>query len=82
MKAQTILLVFLLVGLTVSFRIPEILERVFDLNGKPPKTVDHVDLQRFSGQWYEQAEIPMVYTKGCEKSTATFVFPKNGHMEV
>lgn len=82
MKAQSTLLIFLLIGLAVSFRIPEVFHRLFDSNVAYPKTVDHVDLKRFSGRWYELAQIPMVYTQGCEKTTATYVLPEKGHMEV
>lgn len=38
----------------------------------PPKTVDHVDLSRYVGKWYEVASIPMFFAWGCNCSTAEY----------
>lgn len=38
----------------------------------PPKTVPYVDLNRFSGKWFEIASIPQSYTEGAVGTTAIF----------
>jgi len=32
---------------------------------KKPKTVDHVDLERYLGLWYEQAAFPNFFQRKC-----------------
>ncbi|MGB0177189.1 MAG: lipocalin family protein [Owenweeksia sp.] len=44
-------------------------------------TVSSVDLERYSGTWYETASLPQEYQKGCECSTARYV-PEGDHLRV
>ena len=44
-------------------------------------TVKSVDLQRYSGTWYEQASYPQFFEKGCTNVKATYT-SKNGYIEV
>lgn len=50
---------------------------------KPPLTVvDWVDLQRYSGKWYEIASYPAWFQKGCTGSTAEYRLLPDGKIEV
>ena len=41
----------------------------------PNTTVAHVDLQRYAGKWYEQASLPMVFTKDCVGDSSALYTP-------
>ena len=43
-----------------------------NLQQQPPKTVDHVDLDRYMGVWHEIAAIPAYFERGCEKTYQQF----------
>jgi len=47
----------------------------------PLHTVQSVDLQRYSGIWYELASYPQFFERGCSNVKATYT-PKNGYVEV
>ncbi len=50
---------------------------------EPPVTVQHVDLNRYVGTWYEIAKIPNFFQKNCaSNTTATYRIEKNGDIEV
>ena len=38
----------------------------------PLKVVDHVDLNRYAGQWYEIASFPQRFQRGCVATRATY----------
>lgn len=40
---------------------------------QPLKTVPYVDLERYSGIWYEVASYPQRFQKGCHKTTAEYI---------
>ena len=44
-------------------------------------TVKSVDLQRYSGTWYEMASYPQIFERGCSNVKATYT-PKDGYIEV
>jgi len=44
-------------------------------------TVESVDLQRYSGTWYEMASYPQIFERGCSNVKATYT-PKDGYIEV
>lgn len=44
-------------------------------------TVQSVDLQRYSGTWYELASYPQIFERGCSNVKATYT-PKKGYVEV
>ena len=50
--------------------------------GPPLRTVDHVDLTRYAGRWYEIATIPMSFQKGCVGVTATYTLRADGDVDV
>ena len=48
---------------------------------EPLSTVASVDLVRYSGTWYEIADYPQIFEKGCSNVKATYT-PKSGYIEV
>ena len=48
----------------------------------PLTTVDHVDLNRYLGTWYEIASFPQSFQKGCTATTATYSLRDDGHIDV
>ncbi len=47
------------------------------------KTVDHVDLKKYSGLWYEIARIPNKFQKQCVKgTTAKYTIDEDGDIKV
>jgi len=52
-------------------------------NAPPPlQAVDHVDLDRYAGKWYEIASYPQRFQKGCVASAATYTLRKDGDFDV
>jgi apolipoprotein D and lipocalin family protein len=49
---------------------------------KPPQTVGHVDLVRYTGKWYEIASYPNRFQKGCINSQATYTLREDGTISV
>jgi apolipoprotein D and lipocalin family protein len=47
-----------------------------------PKTVDHVDLKRYQGTWYELARMPMFFQRNCAQSEAHYLLKNDGNMGV
>lgn len=45
-------------------------------------TVDHVDLNKYLGKWYEVGRYPASFQKDCYKSTATYSLGKGGKIIV
>ena len=51
--------------------------------GLPPvQAVEHVDLSRYVGMWYEIAYYPNRFQEGCQDSTATFSLRNDGEIDV
>lgn len=49
----------------------------------PPKTVKYVDLNQYTGTWYEIAKIPNRFQKQCiRNTTATYHLREDGKIEV
>lgn len=48
----------------------------------PPKTVPYVDLNKYSGKWYEIASIPQSYSEGNVGTTATFGKPNDNKVAI
>jgi len=44
----------------------------------PLQVVDHVDLERYVGTWYEIARYPHKFQKGCLRSQATYTLTDSG----
>jgi len=48
----------------------------------PLETVDQVDIQKYSGTWYEIARLPNSFEKGLKCVTATYSLKDNGKIKV
>lgn len=48
----------------------------------PVQTVDHVDLSRYLGNWYEIASFPLIWQRGCTGTMAHYSLLKSGHVRV
>lgn len=49
---------------------------------KPLPTVQHVDLPRYMGRWYEVARLPQWYEMNCVSNTADYTLRQDGKMDV
>lgn len=50
---------------------------------EPPRTVDHVDLERYMGRWYEIAALPNFFQRNCVRdTTADYSLRNDGTVEV
>lgn len=47
-----------------------------------PETVKYVDLEKYSGVWYEIAAFPTRFEKGCSNTTAEYQISEKGHVIV
>lgn len=61
-----------LIALFTACRTPE----------NPPQTVTAVELDQYTGKWYEIASYPNRFQKGCSCTTAEYRLTKKGHIEV
>lgn len=48
----------------------------------PLQTVAHVDLSRYLGTWYEIANFPQRFQRGCTATTATYTLRADGDIDV
>ena len=48
----------------------------------PLPTVAHVDLSRYVGTWYEVANFPQSFQRGCTATTATYTLRADGDIDV
>lgn len=48
----------------------------------PLQTVAHVELSRYVGTWYEIANFPQSFQRGCTASTATYTLRSDGDIDV
>ncbi|MEC9301419.1 MAG: lipocalin family protein, partial [Acidobacteriota bacterium] len=46
----------------------------------PLETVAYVDLQRYAGTWYELANYPQRFQRGCTATTATYIIREDGEV--
>lgn len=51
-------------------------------NHPPLAVVDHVDLPRYMGRWYEIAKYPTRFEKGCHGATADYTLRPDGKVDV
>ncbi|MDP3935400.1 MAG: lipocalin family protein [Alphaproteobacteria bacterium] len=67
-------------------RLVGILLVVFVLQGcsedLPLETVQHVDINRYMGKWYEIASFPAWFQRNCTGSTATYSLKRDGTVNV
>jgi apolipoprotein D and lipocalin family protein len=52
------------------------------LQAQPLQTVPHVDLNKYSGKWYEIAAYPQRFQKGCHCTTAEYTLSDKGYVIV
>ena len=48
----------------------------------PLETVAHVDISRYLGTWYEIANFPQSFQRGCTATTATYTLRADGDIDV
>jgi apolipoprotein D and lipocalin family protein len=48
----------------------------------PLEAVAHVDLARYLGTWYEIANFPQKFQRGCTATTATYTLRRDGDIDV
>jgi apolipoprotein D and lipocalin family protein len=48
----------------------------------PLQTVHQVDLERYTGTWYEIASFPQSFQRGCAGTTATYTLRADGDIDV
>jgi apolipoprotein D and lipocalin family protein len=48
----------------------------------PLETVEHVELGRYLGTWYEIASFPQWFQRGCTATTATYTLRDDGRIDV
>lgn len=53
-----------------------------DLMSQTLQTVPHVDVQKYSGKWYEIASYPQRFQKGCHCTTAEYTLTDKGYLIV
>lgn len=51
-------------------------------NAQDLETVDYVDLEKYSGEWYEIASFPQSFQKGCTCTKATYTPNEDGTIQV
>lgn len=71
---------FLLGGLAAGALLGGCANRGDD--GLAPRTVDHVDLKRYQGTWYELARLPMFFQRNCAQSEAHYRLKPDGNVAV
>lgn len=52
------------------------------LNLPPLEAVEHVDVSKYMGTWYEIANFPQSFQKGCTATTATYSLRDDGQVDV
>lgn len=73
MKNNTFLLILLIFTFTLS--------SMFSI-GQTLETVPNVDLEKYSGRWYEIAAYPQRFQKGCHCTTADYTLSDKGYVIV
>ncbi len=48
----------------------------------PLKTVDHVDIDRYMGEWFEIASFPQWFSRNCFNTTAQYTLRDDGRVDV
>ena len=46
------------------------------------ETVTYVDINKYSGKWFEIASFPQIFQKGCHCTTAEYTMTNKGYIEV
>ncbi len=51
-------------------------------SAQPLQSVQHVDLKKYEGKWFEIASFPQRFQKGCHCTTATYTISEKGYVIV
>lgn len=54
----------------------------FTMSQNPPTITDSIDLQKYTGKWYEIASYPMKFQKDCFSVTAEYTPTDKGYLKV
>jgi len=52
------------------------------MSQNPPTVTDSIDLQKYTGKWYEIASYPMSFQKNCYCVTADYTITEKGYVKV
>ena len=78
-KMKAIIVFTALLAVSLAFTIEDPFKKS-DI--PPPQTVPYVNLSKYVGLWYQQAEIPFFFEHGCTDSTAQYSMNSNGTVKV
>lgn len=67
---------------TVSLFISHLLIYTYSMSQNPPTVAHAIDLQKYSGKWYEIASYPMSFQKDCYCVTADYTLTEKGYVKV
>ncbi len=70
------------VGLFLSCGLISCVTTTERLKLPPLATVEHVDLDRYLGTWFEVASFPLWFQAGCTATTATYALRADGEIDV
>jgi apolipoprotein D and lipocalin family protein len=73
---KTIITTFMLLSLSCAQA------QVVESNLAPIQVVDHVDLDRYAGKWFEIAKYPNRFQRNCTEATAEYTKLPNGKIQV
>ena len=51
-------------------------------SAQPLQSVQHVDLKKYEGKWFEIASFPQRFQNGCHCTTATYTISEKGYVIV
>ncbi|EKF73898.1 outer membrane lipoprotein Blc [Alcanivorax hongdengensis A-11-3] len=71
-----------LAPLSLVLVLPLLLSACGGQDQAPLETVKQVDLERYTGTWYEIARLPQWFQRGCYDSTATYSLNPDGSINV
>lgn len=71
-----------LLGLTAACALSTTATALAEEALEPLETVEYVDLERYTGLWYEIATIPSLFEAGCTGTTATYWVRDDGDIGV
>lgn len=69
-------------GIVIAFLLVLVLIKTSTTNAQTMETVPYVDLQKYSGKWYEIASFPQRFQKGCHCTTAEYTLNEKGYVVV
>lgn len=77
MKTTKYILLDLYLLITIAFIFISMKGKAQEL-----ETVKYVDINKYSGKWFEIASFPQIFQKGCHCTTAEYTMTDKGYIEV